>query len=151
MLKLSRRNWNNVLIFVVLLLMFSLYDWRGAGRELVTTSLLPEQSQLLSIAVGDIRLVQAAGQWQFQPRYTGGASAQQMLNAWLYTPLQPAVGAAKPTQAPVAQASVQLAGEFAPTIWLLYPAQQDYLLQQVGQPQLYLLPAQQARLLFLIN
>ncbi|OZB35325.1 MAG: hypothetical protein B7X50_14265 [Alishewanella sp. 34-51-39] len=151
MLKLSRRNWNNVLIFVVLLLMFSLYDWRGTGQAPTTSSLLPEQSQLLSIAVGEVRLVQAAGQWQLQPRNNGSVSAQQMLNAWLYTPLQPAVGATKPTEAPVAQASVQLAGEFAPTIWLLYPAQQDYLLQQVGQPQLYLLPAAQARLLFLID
>lgn len=151
MLKLSRRNWNNVLIFVVLLLMFSLYDWRGTGQAPITASLLPEQSQLLSIAVGEVRLVQAAGQWQLQPRYDGSVSAQQMLNAWLYTPLQPAVGATKPTLAPVAQASVQLAGEFAPQIWLLYPAAPDYLLQQVGQPQLYLLPAAQARLLFLID
>ncbi|MDD4864761.1 MAG: hypothetical protein PHE38_12215 [Alishewanella agri] len=151
MLKLSRRNWNNVLIFIVLLLMFSLYDWRGTSQAPTTSSLLPEQSQLLSIAVGEVRLVQAAGQWQLQPRSNSSISAQQMLNAWLYTPLQPAVGAAKPTEAPVAQASVQLAGEFAPLIWLLYPYQHDYLLQQVGQPQLYLLPAVQARLLFLID
>lgn len=151
MFKLSRRNWNNVLIFVVLFMMYSLYDWRGASSTPVLTHLLPEQSQLLSIAVGDVRLVQAAGQWQLQPRYSGRVSAQQMANAWYYTPLQPTIGVANPQQAPVAQASVQLAGEFAPQIWLLYPAQQDYLLQQVGQPQLYLLPAQQARLLFLID
>ncbi|GHG76844.1 hypothetical protein GCM10010919_32010 [Alishewanella longhuensis] len=162
MLKLSRRNWNNVLIFLVLILMYSLYDWSGSNTASVAepTQLVPEQAQLLSVSVGNQRLVQAAGQWQLQPVGRAGVNAQQMASAWQYSILQPVSLQAQQSWVPVAQASVQLVGELTPQIWLLYPepaeqnasvTQQKYLLQQVGQSQLYQLSAAQARLLFLVE
>lgn len=162
MLKLSRRNWNNVLIFVVLILMFSLYDWSGSKTTAVTEpiQLVPEHAQLLSVSVANQRLVKAAGQWQLQPVGHTSVNAQQMASAWQYSILQPVVLQAQQSWVPVAQASVQLVGELTPQILLLYPApaepssaatQQQYLLQQVGQPQLYQLSAAQARLLFLVE
>lgn len=153
MLKLSRRNWNNVLIFVVLILMYSLYDWSGTKTAVTAGArhLLPEQAQLLSVSIGQIRLVQAAGSWQLQPMGRAGVNAQQMAQAWQYTLLQPVVVTAGQHWVPVAQASVQLVGELAPQVWLLYPFQQGYILQQVGQSQFYQLTAAQARLLFLLE
>lgn len=160
MLKLSRRNWNNVLIFVVLIIMFSLYDWSGGKTVTGVTQLVPEQAQLLSVSVNNQRLVNAAGQWQLQPAGQSSVNAQQMASAWQYSILQPVSLQTQQSWVPVAQASVQLVGELMPQIWLLYPAplepssatsQPQYLLQQVGQPQLYQLSAAQARLLFLVE
>lgn len=153
MLKLSRRHWNNILIFVVLLLMYSLYDWSADKRasSAMVVQLIPEQASLLSVAVADRRLVNVAGQWRLQPAGPGTVAAEQMAHAWRYTLLQPLPGAVAQGLTPVAQASVQVAGEFTPHIWLLYPYQQAYAVQKVGQPQLYLLSVAQARLLFLLE
>lgn len=160
MLKLSRRRWNNILIFVVLILMYSLYDWSGTKLDQTTQPmpLVPEQAQLLSVSVANQRLVRVAGQWQLQP---GGvsANAQQMASAWQFSILPLASAQVQPNWVPVAQASLQLVGEVAPQIWLLYPdptlgnapSQPSYLLQQVGQSSLYQLNAAQARLLFLLE
>lgn len=162
MLKLSRRNWNNILIFLVLILMYSLYDWSGdkASDSTAAIQLVPEQAQLLSVSIDNRRLVQAAGYWQIQPAGRSGVNAQQMASSWQYTILQPVSLTVGKDWVPVAQASVQLVGELAPQIWLLYPqpaaqpssaTQHMYWLQQVGQPQLYQLSAAQARLLFLLE
>lgn len=161
MLKLTRRNWNNVLIFVVLILMFSLYDWSGSKTASMSepTQLIPEHAQLLSVSIAEQRLVKAAGQWQLQPGGRAGVNAQQMASAWQYSILLPLPEQVQQNWVPVAQASVQLVGELTPQIWLLYPApvapegasSQHYLLQQVGQSQLYQLSAAQARLLFLLE
>ena len=150
MLKLSRRNWNNVLIFVVLLLMFSLYDWSGNtyfGRA-ERISLIPASTQLLSVSIGSKRLVQAAGQWQWQPNQPSKVSAIEMANAWQNTQLLAADETAGANWVPIAQASVQLVGQFEPQIWLLYQQSSSYLVQQVGRTQLYLLTPAQARSLF---
>jgi|GEM_PF-1225926 len=163
MLKLSRRNWNNVLIFLVLILMYSLYDWSGdkASGNTAVIQLVPEQAQLLSVSIDNMRLVQAAGHWQIQPTGRAGVEAKQLASSWQYTILQPVPLTAGKDWVPVAQAGVQLVGELTPQIWLLYPdqteppqqdrQQQAYLLQLVGQPQLYQLSAAQARLLFLLE
>ncbi|MCB5225233.1 hypothetical protein JAO78_000185 [Alishewanella sp. 16-MA] len=153
MLKLSRRNWNNVLIFVVLLLMFSLYDWSGNtyfGRA-ERVSLLPDSSQLLSVSIGSKRLVQAAGQWQWQPHQPSTVSATEMAAAWQTTQLVASNETAGANWVPIAQASVQLVGQFEPQIWLLYLQPSGYLVQQVGRTQLYLLAPAHARLLFTLE
>ncbi|GGW69806.1 hypothetical protein [Alishewanella tabrizica] len=163
MLKLSRRNWNNILIFLVLVLMYSLYDWSGTTTSGTQSrmQLVPEDAQLLSVSIDNLRLVQIAGQWRIQPVSRAGVEPQQLANSWQYTILQPVAEIAGKNWVPVAQASVQLVGEFTPQIWLLYPepnyvsavasSQPGFLLQQVGQPQLYQLSAAQARLLFLLE
>lgn len=163
MLKLSRRNWNNVLIFLVLILMYSLYDWSGdkASGNTAAIQLVPEQTQLLSVSIDNMRLVKAAGHWQIQPMGRAGVEAKQLASSWQYTILQPVPLTVGKDWVPVAQAGVQLVGELTPQIWLLYPDQteplpqdrqpQAYLLQQVGQSQLYQLSAAQARLLFLLE
>lgn len=151
MLKLSRRNWNNVLIFVVLLLMFSLYDWTGKSGDPMSGSLLAESDTLLSISVGEYRLVQQNTQWQLLPHAHPSVTASEMFHAWQYTSLPLLQSGQAPQQAPVAQAMVQLVGEVMPQIWLLYPEPPHYVLQQAGELQFYLLTSQQARLLFLLE
>lgn len=151
MIKLSRRNWNNVLIFAVLALMFVLYGMpqRGQQQSVAQARLIPADASLLMVSFGSLRLIQAGQQWQLQPLSARSADAEKMALAWQHSELEPAVGAQVQTKVPVAQASVQLAGQFKPILWLLYPDAQGYLLQQAGQPTLYQLTAEQAAQLFI--
>ena len=156
MLKLSRRNWNNVLIFAVLVLMFVLYGIPQRLQQLSADEhrLVPEDSQLLMVALGELRLIQAGSVWRLQPAADKAVDAAKLAMAWQHTILTPVdVEHDSKSHVPVAQASVQLAGQTAPLIWLLYPSAEpgQYLLQQAGQSQFYLLTAAQAAQLFLID
>jgi hypothetical protein len=157
MLKLSRRNWNNVLIFAVLILMFVLYGIPQRLAQLNTPEyrLLPADSELLMVAFANQRLIKAGPQWQLQPQDGKAVDAAQLAVAWQHSLLTPVEVAADKSRVPVAQASVQLVGQTAPLIWLLYPASDagegQFLLQQAGQQQFYQLSAAQAAQLFLTD
>lgn len=154
MIKLSRRNWNNVLIFVVLVLMFVLY---GIPQRLTTPDsptehrLIPAEAQLLMVSFGQQRLIQAGSQWQLQPAVPKPRDAEKLALAWQHTLLTPVDVAVTQSKVPVAQASVQLVGQLEPIIWLLYPDTTGYLLQQAGQPHFFQLSAAQAAQLFLLE
>lgn len=153
MLKLSRRNWNNVLIFAVLVLMFVLYGIPQRLQQLSADEhrLVPEDSQLLMVALGELRLIQAGSVWRLQPAADKAVDAAKLAMAWQHTILTPATPAEERNRIPVAQASVQLAGQTAPLIWLLYPdTAGGYLLQQAGQQQFYALSEAEAQFLFLL-
>jgi hypothetical protein len=155
--KLSRRNWNNVLIFAVLLLMFVLYGIPQRLAQLNTPEyrLVPADSELLMVAFANTRLIKAGPYWQLQPHNVKQIDAAKLALAWQHSVLTPAEVATDKSRVPISQASVQLVGQTAPLIWLLYPgadqAQGHYLLQQAGHPQFYQLSAAQAAQLFLID
>lgn len=157
MLKLSRRNWNNVLIFAVLALMFALYGIPQRLSQLNTPEhrLIPADTELLMVAFANTRLIKAGPVWQLQPRFSKPVDATQLAVAWQHSLLTPAEVEPDKSRVPVAQASVQLVGQTAPLIWLLYPAtgngEEQFLLQQAGQSQFYQLTAAQAAQLFLID
>lgn len=158
MIKLSRRNWNNVLIFAVLTLMFALYGIPQRLQQLNMPEhrLIPLDTELLMVAFANQRLIKAGPQWQLQPALQKKpVDASQLALAWQHSLLTPVTVAADKSRVPVAQASVQLVGQTAPLIWLLYPASDagdgQFLLQQAGQQQFYQLSAAQAAQLFLID
>tara|TARA_Y100001951_G_C11248157_1_gene244691 strand:- start:400 stop:924 length:525 start_codon:yes stop_codon:yes gene_type:complete len=157
MLKLSRRNWNNVLIFAVLILMFVLYGipQRLQQKSSAEHRLIPADAQLLMVGFANQRLVKAGPQWQLQPQSNIQVDAGQLALAWQHSQLIPVDTVPMQSRVPVAQASVQLVGETSPVIWLLYPdaesGNSQYLLQQAGQTQFYLLSASQAKQLFLLK
>jgi hypothetical protein len=153
MIKLSRRNWNNVLIFAVLILMFALYGIPQRLAQLNTPGhrLLPADSELLMVAFANQRLIKAGPQWQLQPQSSKAVDAEQLAVAWQHSLLSPVEVATDKSRVPVAQASVQLVGQTAPLIWLLYPDSEGrFLLQQAGQSQFYRLSKAEATLLFLL-
>ncbi|MBV2130203.1 hypothetical protein [Arsukibacterium indicum] len=160
MLKLSRRNWNNVLIFAVLILMFVLYGIPQRLQQKMATEhrLIPSDAQLLMIGFASKRLVKAGPQWQIQPTADNIDPAQLAL-AWQHSQLIPVEAVPMQSRVPVAQASVQLVGKSSPVIWLLYPANvadnndgnNQYLLQQAGDNQFYQLSRQQAEQLFMLD
>ena len=154
MLKLSRRNWNNVLIFAVLVLMFALYGIPQRLQQYAAAEhrLVPADSQLLMVALGEQRLIQAGTVWRLQPGGDLAVDPAQLALAWQHTLLTPIeIEHDSKSHVPMAQASVQLVGQTAPLIWLLYPSSDpaQYLLQQAGQSQFYALTAAQANFLFL--
>ncbi|KKO47726.1 hypothetical protein VT06_15535 [Arsukibacterium sp. MJ3] len=153
MIKLSRRNWNNVLIFAVLILMFALYGipQRLQQRAATEHRLIPADSQLLMVGYATQRLVKAGPEWQLQPAGSAKVDATQLALAWQHSQLLLAETAPMQSRVPVAQASVQLVGANAPIIWLLYPDDKQYLLQQAGQSQFYQLSVVQAMQLFLLE
>ena len=156
MLKLSRRNWNNVLIFAVLILMFVLYGIPQRLQQKITTEhrLIPSDAQLLMVGFAERRLVKAGPEWQIQPA-TDNVDAAKLALAWQHSQLIPVETVPMQSRVPVAQASVQLVGEPGPLIWLLYPDTatdgQLYLLQQAGNNQYYQLSRQQAEQLFMLD
>ena len=155
MLKFSRRNWNNVLIFAVLILMFVLYGIPQRLQQKMTVEhrLIPTDTQLLMVGFASQRLVKAGPQWQLQPPGNNQVDAAQLALAWQHSQLIPVETLPMQSRVPVAQASVQLVGDSMPIIWLLYPdpEQSRYLLQQAGQSQFYQLSSQQAGQLFLLE
>jgi hypothetical protein len=150
--KLTRRQWNNILIFAVLILMFALYGipQRLAQLKQSEQRLIPADSQLLSVAFSQNRLVQHSGRWHLQPAagFTAAQIEQQAL-AWQHSILTPSAIVPSKDWVPIAQASVQLVGELSPLIWLLYPYEGGYLLQQVGHKALFAISPLQAQTLFL--
>jgi hypothetical protein len=158
MLKLSRRNWNNVLIFAVLILMFVLYGIPQRLQQFTNAEhrLVPANSQLLMVAFANTRLIKAGPVWQLQPLVDNRVvDAAQLALAWQHSLLTPVEVTADKSRIPLAQVSVQLVGQTAPLIWLLYPGTEtegaDYLLQQAGRNQFYQLSAAQAALLFMLE
>ncbi|MEH8021528.1 MULTISPECIES: hypothetical protein [Rheinheimera] len=154
MLKLSRRNWNNVLILVVLVLMFVLYGIPQRLQQLNASEqrLIPADTELLMVAFAQQRLIKAGPVWQLQPINMKNRDASQLALAWQHSVLTPVSVPANKSRIPIAQASVQLVGQRAPLIWLLYPDSDAelFLLQEAGQSQFYQITAAQAALLFLL-
>ena len=109
----------------------------------------------LMVAFANTRLIKAGPVWQLQPRLSKPVDATQLAVAWQHSLLTTAEVEPDKSRVPVAQASVQLVGQTAPLIWLLYPAADtdggQFLLQQAGQSQFYQLTAAQAAQLFLID
>jgi hypothetical protein len=152
MLKLSRRNWNNVLIFAVLLLMFVLYGIPQRLQQMNAPQqhLIPTDAELLMVGLAQQRLIKAGPVWRLQPGNGKAVDATQLALAWQHSLLTPVDVSSDKSRVPLAQASVQLVGQAAPLIWLLYPDGEQFLLQQAGQSQFYQLSAAQAKLLFLL-
>ena len=137
--------------------MFALYGIPQRLAQLNTPEhrLIPLNTELLMVAFANQRLIKAGPQWQLQPRLQQSVDAARLALAWQHTLLTPVSVAADKSRVPVAQASVQLVGQTAPLIWLLFPgsdqAEGHYLLLQAGHPQFYQLSAAQAAQLFLID
>lgn len=95
---LSKRGWNNVLVYVVLLIMALLW-FSAPGPDRVKTptadpevlTLLPENSSLDSIVIDDQVVEKAANGWRCQsPCALSQQQAASMANVWLNLNIEPA-------------------------------------------------------------
>lgn len=87
MLRLSKKGWNNILIFSMLLMIMvfnGLHKRIPLGKvEAQLVSLLPEDSLVLTLAFGDIAVERIGQSWRTNPQADIEAAAlAQMMLAW---------------------------------------------------------------------
>lgn len=148
--KLSRRAWNNVLIFAVLLLMFLLYGTpqRLADLKHRNTSLLGEQ-QLLSIEFASVRISRSPQGWQLAPaRPDLQPLVDRTLAIWQQQLLADGERSVSPLPEPLTQAQLVLAGQGEPIIWVLSLSDQQFYLSPSHRRLYYPISAAEAELLF---
>ncbi len=148
--KLSRRNWNNVLIFAVLILMFLLYGTpqRLADRQHRSTHLLGEQ-QLLSIEFAGARISRSPQGWQLSPPQPElQPLVERTLAIWQQQQLNDGERSVQPLPEPLTQAQLVLAGQGEPVIWVLSLAEQQFYLSPSHRRLYYPIRAAEAELLF---
>ncbi len=152
---LSKRDWNNVIIFSVLamLLLFFLIPQQlmeqqqspKAQQQLVTA-----EQPLLQLQFESTSLQQAGTEWRFQPALTESSlSPVQLAQYWqqlqLPAPLTKKQAAkVELGSQPLRRVVLLLAGAEAPQHWWLFQQQQQFYLQRQGMAAIYPLTAEQA-------
>lgn len=150
---LSRRDWNNVIIFAVLALMLLFYI---VPQQL---ALLKQQQQpaakvlspdfpLLQLQFTQTNVQQAGVLWHFQPQLQSANSAAEIASAWQQLELQAEANPPQIDSQPIERVVVLLAGTDSAQHWWLFQHQQQYYLQRQGQATLYPLTDSQYQQLF---
>ncbi|MCH8539127.1 MAG: hypothetical protein LAT66_15305 [Alkalimonas sp.] len=148
--QLSRRAWNNVLIFAVLILMFLLYGMpqRLADLPHRSTSLLDEHT-LLGVEYPLVRLSRSTQGWRLSPSSPElQPLAEQTMSVWQQQQLHDGQRSVAPTPEPLTQATLMLAGQAEPVIWVLLLADEQFWLSPSHRTMYYPISAQDAERLF---
>lgn len=148
--QLSRRAWNNVLIFAVLILMFLLYGTpqRLADLSHRSTSLLDEQA-LLSVEYPLVRLSRSSQGWRLSPPVPElQPLTERTMTFWQQQQLHDGQRSVSPTPEPLTQAIVMLAGQAEPVIWVLLLADEQFWLSPSHRTMHYPISALDAERLF---
>lgn len=140
-MRLSRKGWNNVIIFSMLIMIFFLNGWHkdigGNNNQPVMQPILPIQSFVLTLSFVDQKIERIGTGWRSTalqpnaPRLWQGNEQQlgELINLWQSAQLM-AVNEAvvfKP-KAPLSVATFELAGEPLPWLYLLYRNDSHYYL-----------------------
>lgn len=150
---LSRRDWNNIIIFAVLALMllFFIVPQQLAllkQQQQQTEKVIAEGFSLLQLQFAQTNVQQAGTFWHFQPQLATTNSAAEIASAWQQLQLQAAVKAITLETPPLATVVLLLAGADSAQHWWLYQHQQQYYLQRQGQSALYPITEVQYQQLF---
>lgn len=150
---LSRRDWNNIIIFAVLALMllFFIVPQQLAllkQQQQQTEKVIAEGFSLLQLQFAQTNVQQAGTLWHFQPQLATTNSAAEIASAWQQLQLQAAVKAITLETPPLATVVLLLAGADSAQHWWLYQHQQQYYLQRQGQSALYPITEVQYQQLF---
>ena len=161
-MQLSRKAWNNVLIFSMLLMIFF---FNGLHKKLNSVpvesgiqTLLPAQSFILSLEFPDQKIERIGTAWRSQALFKNAPESQwqstqsnivQLINKWQGSelPLAPASTSLK-SNVPLSVATIWLAGEQLPWLYQLYKAPQGYYLLDKSTQRVMLLDSVTARGLF---
>ena len=127
MLKLTRRGWNNVLIFATLfmILLFNMSDKIMQGDDVKTFS-LGEYAQIQAIDFGQVKLQRIGRGWRATPALNNEYNFFSLISTWqqMRGELMPGATLVEPYVV-----SVLLAGEDAPRVFQLLPQGEQSLLQ----------------------
>ncbi len=151
-IKLSRKGWNNLIIFAMLIMIFLFnglhHKLGGVDEPVGPQPILPEQSYILALEYPGVRIERIGTSWRIQAEQLQNVEQVQLENiiaAWQSTQVD--LGA-KTSASPMLVATLSLAGEAQPWVYVLYPDGQQYQLFDRQQQRWLLLSKQQAQQLF---
>lgn len=151
-MNLSRRGWNNVIIYSVLMaiLLFYIVPQHIATQRQKTfpsAKLVPSGFELLQLRFAVSSLQQAGSQWRFQPALAVAIDPAALALHWQQTELKPWPVAIELSAQPQRQVQLLLAGESKPQLWSLYRNGPLYYLKREGYRDIFQLSAEQAEAL----
>ncbi|MEM0515599.1 hypothetical protein WCN91_09265 [Pseudoalteromonas sp. YIC-827] len=155
-IKLSRKAWNNLLIFSMLIMIFvfnGLHHKLGGNSEPEGPQpLLPEQSYILALEYPGVRIERIGSGWRLQGLPEAGAVQVDVaelatrVQAWQSMQAEPGT----PSKSePLLVATLSLAGEAHPWVFVLYRDAQQYQLFNKHEQRWLRLTQAQAQQLFL--
>ncbi|KKE84107.1 hypothetical protein [Pseudoalteromonas luteoviolacea] len=156
---LSRKAWNNVVIFSMLIMIFFLnglhHKLNPQQAEFERIMVLPEHSFVLALAYPGVKIERIGTTWRIekklmekeQARYTEQDLAQ-IVQLWQYTELQSIAPPQLSPESAISVATFWLAGEELPLSYQLYRADEVYFLFAKRQQQWLELDVDIAKQLF---
>ena len=152
LMALSRRDWNNVIIFAVLALMLLFYIVPQQlallkQQQQLSEKVVPAGFPLVQLQFTQTNVQQAGVVWHFQPQQQSANSAAEIASAWQQLELEPELNQPEINSQPVERVVVLLAGADSAQHWWLFQ-QHNYYLQRQGQANFYRLTETQYQQLF---
>ena len=146
---LSRRDWNNVIIYSVLAMLMLFYFvpqhlMTQRQQQLDSYKLVPDGYKLVQLQFAGTNVQQAGQVWRFQPVVQTQITAAELAELWQQTELKPWPQQIELSPQPLRRVGVVLAGESAVQQWGLYRNGPDYYLKKQGFVEIFQLTVEQA-------
>lgn len=133
MIRMSRRTWNNVIVFGVLAIFLLLYiapNQMAKFRDQHAPTLVPNNATVVQIRFPSIVLERHGPHWRLHPAPTSAVDIPDLLQAWQLQPLRPEPVLADAIFATVCQVELLYSGEPQWQQWQLVTDQSQWYLQQ---------------------
>ncbi|MFN6972484.1 MAG: hypothetical protein ACK4NN_16560 [Rheinheimera sp.] len=146
---LSRRDWNNVIIYSVLAMLMLFYFvpqhlMTQRQQQLASYKLVPDGYVLVQLQFDRTHLQQAGQVWRFQPVVDDQIQPAELAELWQQTELKPWPQQLELSSQPLRQVGLLLAGERSLQHWGLYQNGPNYYLKKQGFIEIFQVSAQQA-------
>jgi hypothetical protein len=146
---LSRRDWNNVIIYSVLAMLLLFYFvpqhlMNLKQQQLPSYKLVPDGYKLVQIQFDRTNLQQAGPVWRFQPVIDENLDPAQLADLWQQTELKPWPQQVELSTQPIRRVALLLAGDNHMSQWGLYQNGRDFYLKKQGFVEIFQVSARQA-------
>ena len=146
---LSRRDWNNVIIYSVLAMLMLFYFvpqhlMTQRQQHLQSFKLVPDGYVLVQIQFDRTNLQQAGQVWRFQPVIDEQLKAAALAELWQQTELKPWPQQLELSPQPLRRVGLVLGGESSVQQWGLYQNGTDFYLKKQGFVEIFRVTAEQA-------
>ncbi len=146
---LSRRDWNNVIIYSVLAMLMLFYFvpqhlMTQRQQHLQSFKLVPDGYVLVQIQYDRTNLQQAGQVWRFQPVIDEQIKAAALAELWQQTELKPWPQQLELSPQPLRRVGLVLGGESSVQQWGLYQNGPDFYLKKQGFVEIFRVTAEQA-------
>jgi hypothetical protein len=153
---LSRRDWNNVIIYSVLAMLMLFYFvpqhlMTQRQQHLQSFKLVPEGYLLVQIQFDRTNLQQAGPVWRFQPVVDEKLNPGELAELWQQTELKPWPQQIELSPQPIRRVGLLLAGESSVAQWGLYQNGRDFYLKKQGFIEIFQVTAHQAEQLIPVS